>query len=198
MTTITNTVSEPLSKRLKALTHETHDRLDKSIMSVASFASVEGYGQFLGVQALFYRDIDALYGDAGLQALLPALAERRRLDSIAADLGDLGLPVPETAETPAFVGGAVDVPTALGWLYVAEGSNIGAALLRKEVAKLGLSDEHGGRHLAPAPEGPAAHWRTFTVALDSAELTAEEDTRVVDGANAAFARVQALVDARLG
>lgn len=201
---MTTTISAPppndesRAKRLKALTHEAHDDVDRSIMSAASFASLDRYGRFLAVQYLFHRDIDALYGEARLQELLPGLAERRRLGLIAADLGDLGAEAPETDETPAFVAGAVDVPAALGWLYVAEGSNMGAALLRKEVAKLGLSDGHGGRHLAPAPEGPAAHWRAFTAALDAAELTVEEETRVVAGANAAFARVQFLVDVRLG
>lgn len=197
---MTTDILEPSrAKRLKALTHETHDRLDTSIMAAASFASVEGYGRFVTVQYLFHRDIDVLYDAAILQALLPGLTERRRLPSIAADLADLGLPLPEDDTPLAFLPGeAVDIPAALGWLYVAEGSNMGAALLRKEAAKIGLSDGHGARHLAPAPEGPAAHWRAFTTALDAAELTAEEEARAVAGANAAFSRVQALVDARIG
>ena len=186
------------AKRLKASTHETHDRLDRSIMAAASFASIEGYGQFVTVQYLFHRDIDALYDDAILQALLPGLTERRRLPLIAADLADLGLPFPEDDTPLAFPqDDRVDIPAALGWLYVAEGSNMGAALLRKEAAKIGLSDEHGARHLAPAPEGPAAHWRAFTAALDVVELTADEEARAVTGANAAFSRVQASVDARI-
>lgn len=187
------------AKRLKALTHETHDRLDKSIMAAASFATVEGYGRFVTVQYLFHRDIDALYDNAALQALLPGLMERRRLPLIAADLADLDLPLPHDDTPTAFSqSGATDIPAALGWLYVAEGSNMGAALLRKEAARIGLSDDHGARHLAPAAEGPAAHWRAFTAALDAAELPAEEETRAVAGANAAFARVQALIDARIG
>lgn len=187
-----------LSKRLRVLTHEVHDRLDKSIMSAASFETIEGYGRFVVVQYLFHREIDALYGDAGLRALLPGLAHRRRLDLIAADLTDLGVALPAGTEDPAFAGGAAaDVPTALGWLYVAEGSNIGAALLRKEAAKLGLSDDHGARHLAPAPEGPAAHWRAFTAALDAVELTAAEEARAVAGAQAAFTQVLHHVDTRL-
>jgi heme oxygenase len=198
---MTTDILEPSrARRLKALTHETHDRLDTSIMAAASFATVEGYGRFVTVQYLFHRDIDALYDDALLQALLPGLLERRRLPLIAADLTDLGLPLPDDDDTPlAFLqGDVVDIPAALGWLYVAEGSNMGAALLRKEAAKIGLSDEHGARHLAPAPDGPAAHWRAFTAALDAADLTAEEEARAVTGANAAFSRVQALVDARIG
>lgn len=197
---MTTDILEPSrAKRLKASTHETHDRLDTSIMAAASFASVEGYGRFVTVQYLFHRDIDALYDSAILQALLPGLTQRRRLPLIAADLADLGLPLPKDDTPLAFPqGDVVDIPAALGWLYVAEGSNMGAALLRKEASKIGLSDAHGARHLAPAPEGPAAHWRAFTAALDAADLTAEEETRAVTGANAAFSRVQALVDARIG
>lgn len=195
---MTTDILEPSrAKRLKALTHETHNRLDTSIMAAASFASIEGYGRFVTVQYLFHRDIDALYDHAILKVILPGLAERRRLPLIAADLADLGLSLPGDGTPPAFPQGhAVDIPLALGWLYVTEGSNMGAALLRKEAAKIGLSDRHGARHLAPAAEGPAAHWRAFTAALDAVELTAEDEARAVAGANAAFSRVQVLVDAR--
>ncbi|MCG2840692.1 biliverdin-producing heme oxygenase [Sandaracinobacter sp. RS1-74] len=197
--TSTDTLEHSRSKRLKIMTHETHERLDKSIMAAASFSSLEGYGRFVSVQYLFHRDIEALYDEPALQALLPGLAERRRLALVEADLADLGLTLPPTDALPAFVAGQdVDVAEALGWLYVAEGSNMGAALLRKEAAKLGLSDTHGARHLAPAREGPAAHWRAFTAGLDAVELTADEEARAVGGANAAFARVQAHVDSRLG
>lgn len=186
------------SKRLKALTHDTHDRLDKSIMEASSFDTLEGYGRFAGVQWTFHRDIDALYDNARLIALLPGLAERRRLGLIAQDLADLGLSEPLVDAPPVFPSDQpVDAATALGWLYVAEGSNLGAALLRKAAAKLGLSNDHGARHLAPSGEGPAAHWRVFTTALDAAVLTAEEEDRAVAGANAAFARVQALANAAL-
>lgn len=187
----------PRSKRLKAQTHQTHDRLDRSIMAAAALDSLEGYARFVEVQFLFHRDIEALYDDGALQALLPGLEARRRLALIAADLADLGRAVPVEDAVPAFGPGGIDAATALGWLYVAEGSNMGAALLRKEVAKIGLSDQLGARHLAPAPEGPAAHWRAFTAGLDAASLTPDEEVRAVAGANAAFARVQALADVRL-
>ena len=147
------------ARRLKARTRQTHDRLDNRILEAAAFDTVEGYAQFAAIQHRFHRDIDALYDDAQLRALLPGLDTRRRLALIRADLSDIGHPAVEPGEPPVFSGGTIDVPTALGWLYVAEGSNLGAALLRKEVAKLGLSDSFGAQHLAPAPEGPAPHWR---------------------------------------
>ncbi len=180
--------------RLKALTRETHEGVDRSIMSAASFATVESYIGFLKMQYLFHRDIAALYDAPSLQALLPGLADRQRLGLIETDLADLGIAFP-TADQPAhFSATAIDVPTALGWLYVAEGSNMGAALLRKEAAKIGLSDGHGARHLSPPPEGPAPHWRSFITALDAAPLDKADEPRVEVGALAAFARVQALID----
>ncbi|RIV75396.1 biliverdin-producing heme oxygenase [Pelagerythrobacter aerophilus] len=198
MTATIADLSTSRAKRLKALTQHVHERVDRSIMSAASFDDLDRYKRFLAVQYLFHRDVAALYEDARLQALVPGLRSRQRLALVTADLADLQT-APPSAAAPSFASGdTLDVPTALGWLYVVEGSNMGAALLRKEAAKLGLSDSHGARHLAPAPEGPAAHWRTFTSALDSAALNAGEEGRVTDGAIAAFVRVLNHVDANLG
>ncbi len=187
------------AKRLKAATHVVHDRLDRTVMEAASFRDLEGYGRFVQMQWAFHREIAVLYGDARLQNLLPGLPGRQRLALIEADLADLGRDRPDNGGARNFaVNKAVSVPEALGWLYVAEGSNMGAALLRKDAAKLGLSDTFGARHLAPAAEGPAAHWRTFTSALDAVQLDEAQEQRVVAGASAAFAYVSRLAEVHLG
>ncbi|OAH42146.1 heme oxygenase [Sphingobium yanoikuyae] len=185
------------AKRLKALTNAVHEGVDRSIMSASSFASIERYKRFLAIQYLFHRDVAALYADPRLQAAFPDLVQRCRLPLVIADMADLGVSAPE-GTAPAFVAGEPhDMGSALGWLYVAEGSNMGAAVLRKEAQKLGLTDDVGARHLAPAPEGPAPHWRAFTAALDAVALSEDEEKRAKEGALEAFARVQAHVDARL-
>jgi heme oxygenase len=167
------------SKRLKAATGDTHERLDKSIMAGEPFASRERY--------------------ARLDGMLPDLQGRRRLAQIGQDLTDLGFEIPSYDGEPEFGAGAgADLPTALGWLYVAEGSNLGAAFLLKDALKLGLTEEFGARHLAGAPEGRGLHWRTFTAALDAVDLSDEEEARVVAGAEAAFNRVHALVRSMFG
>lgn len=179
------------SKRLKAATNENHQRLDKSIMAHEPFSSRERYAIFVKVQHQFHREIDGLYSDPVLDKLLPDLAGRRRFDLIEQDLRDLGISAPVSGTAPAFTkGAAVDLPTALGWLYVAEGSNLGAAFLLKEAKKLGLWETNGARHLAAAPEGRGLHWKTFTAALDGIDVDAAEEARVIEGAKAAFARVQ--------
>lgn len=184
------------AKRLKSETHEAHERLDTRIMAAAPFADRERYVRFVKVQHAFHRDLAALYGNASLAALIPDLAGRQRLSQIEDDLADLGVAVPRYDIAPHF-GGHVDVPTALGWLYVVEGSNLGAAFLLKEAGKLGLDETFGARHLAAAPEGRGAHWRGFTAALDAVTLSEEDEQRAIAGATAAFTRVAALVDEHL-
>ena len=180
------------TKRLRAATHAAHERLDQRIMAGAPFASIANYLRFLQVQHAFHRDVDPLFRHAPLAALLPDLAGRRRLDLIGQDIADLGGTAP-AAEAPVF-DAAIDLPTALGWLYVAEGSHLGAAFLLKEAAQLGLSENHGARHLAGAPEGRGLHWRIFTAAVDQVALSAAEEDRAIAGADRAFDRVRALVD----
>lgn len=188
-------LERPAETRVQALrraTHEAHEALDGRIMAAKPFASREAYARFVAVQRAFHADINRLYADPALQALIPDLADRPRLAEVEQDLKDVQgspLDLPAAQETPS------DLPSALGWLYVAEGSSLGAAFLLKEAAKLGLNEEFGARHLGGAPEGRGLHWKRFTQAVDAAELTPEEDARAVAGAEAAFRRVRSLVEA---
>jgi len=172
--------------RLKSATQATHERLDLAIMQRQPFASREAYGRFLEVQLRFHRDIAPFYRHDELRALIPDLERRQRLDLIGLDLHDLGLVLPPAADSTDRL---VDIASGLGWLYVAEGSNLGAAFLLKEAATLGLSDAFGARHLAAASEGRGRHWKTFVAALDAADLAPEDEDRVVAGAREAFRTV---------
>ncbi|MBO0906072.1 biliverdin-producing heme oxygenase [Jiella sonneratiae] len=175
------------SKRLKQATGAIHERLDRQMMAASPFSSRERYVRYLRLQYLFHREVAPLYRDPGLAGIFPDLAQRRRLELVAADLMDLGEapPPPSDRAGPE----AHDLAPALGWLYVAEGSNLGAAFLLKAAGALGLSESWGARHLRAAPEGRGLQWRTFTHALDGVELSAGDEDRVVDGARHAFAFV---------
>lgn len=192
---------EGLAARLRRETRVAHERLDHAIMAGRPFHDLGRYGGFLRVQRCFHRDVDALYSDSRLLALFPDLAAGRRSAAIDADLADLGLGVDAAAADlgpaadaalPAALH-AKDLASALGWLYVAEGSHLGAAVLQKAVAPLGLHDTRGARHLAAVPPGRMPRWKAFTAALDALPLTPDEQTRAVAGAQAAFDRVATLV-----
>ncbi len=184
------------SQRLKAATHAVHDVLDKRIMAAGIFTGREQFAKFLRAQYRFHRDIDALYARPRLHALLPELDERRRLLKIASDLGDLGKPLPTDAR--GRLDETTSLPVALGWLYVAEGSNLGGMILLKFAhEKLGLGSDFGARHLAAHPEGAARHWRQFTTALDAVRLSPTQEEDVVRGAQDAFRTVHHYVEEEL-
>ncbi|WP_417262786.1 biliverdin-producing heme oxygenase [Celeribacter sp.] len=184
-----------LSMRLRAETNTTHERLDRSIMAAKPFDNIENYGRFLRVQHGLHHHVAPLYRSADLAAYFPGLNARGRLNDVAHDMADLDLPRHEITAAPATE--IVDLPEALGWLYVVEGSNLGAAFLLKYARKMGLSETHGARHLAEPPEGRAPYWRAVKSTLDAIDLSSHEQTRAIKGAEAAFAATRNLVQAHL-
>ncbi|WP_022957770.1 biliverdin-producing heme oxygenase [Spongiibacter tropicus] len=190
---MTTTVSPGHCARFRALTHDTHDVLDKRIMAYSPFSGRERYAAFLKVQYCFHRDVAALFDNTSLNTLLPGLKERGRFAAVAQDLKDLGQALPEPEMPPVF-GEQIDLPTAIGWLYVEEGSNLGGAILFKMAGKLDLSADFGARHLAPHPEGRAPSWRAFMQQLDAIELDDKEQQRANNGAEAAFTQVLSYVE----
>jgi len=185
------------SLRLKDATRAVHAKLDQSLMAGDIFASRTHFARFLRVQYRFHRDIQALYASEALAALIPDLTARCRLPKIAHDLASLeqALPAPAAGRLDRHTPAA----TALGWLYVAEGSNLGASILFKMAQeKLGLDQETGASHLAAHPDGVARHWRAFTAALDAAVLTREQDHALLHAATQAFETVQCYVREEIG
>jgi heme oxygenase len=179
------------SDRLRAQTGSTHERLDQSIMAAKPFAGIENYGRFLKVQHGIHFDVEPLYHSPFCADVLPDLRARGRIGAVVQDIADIGLALPDVTDPPATE--SVDMPEALGWLYVIEGSNLGAAFLLKYAKKMGLSETYGARHLAEPLEGRAPYWRAFKEALNGIDLSASDEARAIAAAEAAFARVRHFV-----
>ena len=178
------------SQRLNQVTHAPHSELDALVKAHAPFDSRERFARFVAAQYLFQAELQPLYRDPALIALFPDLAERCRAEQARLDLADLGCEVP----TP--VPGALHDPSvaqALGWLFVSEGSKLGAAFLIKRAAALQLSDTFGARHLGEPAGGRAEGWKRFTRTLDALPLSAEEDAAAERAAVAAFERFTELL-----
>lgn len=182
---------ESRCKRLSTITDQQHERLHELVTRHAPFSSLDSYGRWLSVQYHFQQEIESLYHWPALSQALPELTERCRLSAVKADLCDLGLPLPAVGAT---AGPARQQPEAWGWLFVAEGSNLGAAILLKRAHALGLSESHGARHLAGAPEGRARHWRAFTAVVDELVLNEEQEMRLEVAAQEAFRRFEVLLE----
>ena len=176
---------------LRAATHLRHNELDRAIMAAGPFDNLTNYSKFLRAQDAFHRDILPLYATAGLSEVIGALAPQGRLQAIAEDAKSLSVDLLNGRSTPP-----PDLPLAevLGWIYVAEGSNLGAAFLFKAATALGLTASHGASHLTEPKEGRAARWRVFSAALNQISLSQVQDRQVIAGANAAFGAMIAHVN----
>ena len=183
--TVAEPALAPRHERLSAATDALHEHLHTVVGGIAPFESRENFGRFAAAQYQFQREIEALYQRPALQALLPELPSRSRRNAAEADLADLGvaLPQPDLSRTA----GLSDAE-AIGWLYVSEGSTLGAAMLFKKAQLLGLNESFGARHLAASPEGRARHWKQFVSALDALDLADESDAQLMAGGVAAFKR----------
>lgn len=175
-----------LALRLKTETAAQHERMHQLMGQANPFASRDNYARFVAAQYLFQRDVEHLFDDARVQRAVPDLDTRGRQQASLDDLRDLGAALPP--DEP-FASKGVTMPEALGWLYVSEGSTLGAAFLFKEAqANLGLTADFGARNLAAYPEGRAVVWRRFVASLDSEQIDVAEHDAVIAGANAAYNR----------
>ncbi|MGG2398887.1 biliverdin-producing heme oxygenase [Pseudomonas sp. SH1-B] len=185
--TASSQLSHPLrSQRLNAITHEPHSRLDERVKGFEPFASAERFARFVAAQYLFQRDLQPLYNDPELIGLLADLPQRCRVEQARLDLADLQQALPASADSldPQVMG----LGEKLAWLFVSEGSKLGAAFLLKRMPALGLSETFGARHLAEPEGGRAQGWKAFTAVLDSVELDAEQERLAEVAAIAAFQR----------
>lgn len=180
-------------KRLSAATDALHEHMHMLVAKAAPFTDAERYRLFALVQYRFQAEIDALYRRASLQAMIPGLAARSRLGAASADLDDLGVSRPTVPNIAA--PGDYE---ALGWLFVSEGSRLGAAILAKHAEVLGLSATFGARYLSSPAEGRGRYWQIFTEALDALDLDAAQDAQIEAGAKAAFHRFAALFSEAYG
>lgn len=169
---------------LKQNCQTTHDSVDDLVMSVKPFDTPENYIKFLQLQAIFHKIVDDVYKNPELNQKIEGLAELARYDDVILDLQDLQANT-KTIQTPLpQLSGA----TSLGWLYCAEGSNVGAAFLFKDAQnKLGFGAEYGARHLAPHADGRGKHWRSFVEQLNALTLSETERHAALQGALDAFA-----------
>lgn len=144
---------------LREATAEAHAGLDRLVGNLdthdAYVRYLDGITAFrLAVEPL----VDDVTGGAGLHAR-PILAE------LLADRADLDLPPTQPSPRPE---PPATASARLGWLYVLEGSALGAKLLYRQAQQLGFTSDHGARHLA-LQAASLETWRQLLDALERAE-----------------------------
>ena len=162
---------------LRQQTAAAHAELDAT---VGQFESLESYRRYCRAMLRFRGPLER-----AVVSLVSKTDEQWSFipisDHLRADLNDLGGPA---YREPLSSSCQLDAKRLPGALYVLEGSSLGAQLLVKRAALLGLSAHHGARHLAQQTGDPK-RWPAFVKTLE--RHGTEHPEEAVRGALDAFA-----------
>ncbi len=155
--------------------------------SLPELASPEGYAWSLRVMHRFFLAWEAPLFDAlacvdsGL-----TLAERGKVSLLSADLASLRLsPLDAPCAVPADV--VASPATALGAMYVLEGSTLGGRMIERHCAvPLGMSPSHGGAFYHGYGARTGALWHAFGAVLESHDTDAQQRAAMLHGARSCF------------
>jgi heme oxygenase len=168
---------------LRERTAEAHAAVDTA---VGGFADLLSYKSYLSAISAFRIPLERQLGAVEWPHTLEGWRPNRVAEAIAADMDDLGVaPIPAaTGDLP------LDGDRLYGILYVLEGSSLGARLLFRRAQALGLSENHGARHLALLG-GSSDGWRGFLERLERAqpfdiELAVDASMAAFNSARVAF------------
>jgi heme oxygenase len=176
---------------LRTATASRHERLDSGLPLSAPHPTLDDYAAHLRMVRDWLAPLESwLAGFADGPQADAALPPLGRLALIQADLAEPGMP-----EVPPMRPGAAwppDASAAYRWgvAYVIEGSQLGGAVLYKNLAP-GLAP-HPLRYLRGEADGPGPRWRGFVMALRAQVVTPEEIADACAGACAAFDAILAL------
>jgi len=170
---------------LRAATTARHERLDSSLPLANNDASLDDYAAHLAMVRDWLAPLETwLNGFADGPQAEPALPAVDRLALIQADLAEPGMP--DVAPMRPAASWPLDAGAAWRWgvAYVIEGSQLGGAVLYKQLhARLA---PHPLRYLRGIDAGPGPRWRTFMAALRTHVRAPEQVAEACAGACAAF------------
>jgi heme oxygenase len=199
-----------LSDQLRGSTRAAHDRLERLPFAAAladGSLPVESYVGYLRAMAIVHAVIEhelPIETDPRIDAVWND--EMRRLPPLQLDLAhfarqDIGdiLPAQQAAEVIAnrLLRRSVEAPlTMLGYLYVLEGSILGASVLGPQAKRaFGLDQTQGCAYLSHDARSSARRWQGFRQRLDTLDLSADECAGVETAVLEAYAGIEAVLQA---
>lgn len=178
-----------LRRQLQEATADAHASIERVIAFDAAAWPLARYHEYLQRMHAFHRAVEPLL----LRTSLPlglALPARMKTAWLEQDLACFGVaPLDTRPDAPA----TLEADAAWGWMYVMEGSTLGARTLYPAlVQRWSLAPERGARYLQGYGKATAAMWKAFTAALDAAPSQGIRPQAVAGAANDAFRALEAL------
>jgi heme oxygenase len=172
-----------LSEKIKDTTKQAHLNLEKIVVQqLKSVKTNKDYAGFLTKFYTYFSNVEKAIAPYITNQVLPDYAERRNSTYIKRDIEALGTSVGEApvAEVPV-ISNAV---SALGALYVMEGSIMGGRIIVQILEKLGIKD--GISFFSGYGQETGTMWAVFLKVMNEAAVTADDERQAIDTANRTF------------
>ncbi|QTN05680.1 hypothetical protein GTN27_21270 [Ochrobactrum sp. EEELCW01] len=171
---------------LKAATAPYHERIDRLGSLYGMFNSLDAYRKYLEATWRSRLALETSLDGSDLRRVFSDWDNHKIQSELKMDYADLSdgeeLKKPELQFD---AGAPVDLPSAIGTLYVLEGSALGATLLIQRARLLGLGAGYGARHLAKQV-GNLAGWKKTVSLLETMSLDKKDEERCTEAAIDSF------------
>jgi heme oxygenase len=174
-----------LSDKIKEATKKAHQQLE--VLVVKRLKAIRGNEDYANLLKHFYA-----YFSRVEQAIVPFIsaevlpdhAFRRNASYLKKDIEALGGTIDELP--PAQVPIITNTISALGALYVMEGSVMGGRIIVQMLEKAGITE--GISFFSGYGEATGQMWQRFTAVLNSHASTEADERQAIDAANATFSK----------
>lgn len=185
--------------RLKTETAQSHEDLEKHPNLIAmgeGDMTLAGYSDVLRRFYPFWAMVEeAAYNRSDVKAVLPDIEERKLSANLAKDLRALNVSPAPSCPPITWVH---DLPSAMGTIYVIEGSTLGGRVIVKRVMdQLGLTPENGCSYYFGYGPETGNKWKGFMAALEACQFSDDDATKVVAAATKTFDALNAWMGADL-
>ncbi|QXH58324.1 biliverdin-producing heme oxygenase [Pseudomonas maumuensis] len=179
----------PLLLALREGTRACHQGLEARLPFFSAGFDRAAYARLLAAYHGFHAPLDTLLAEY-------QTAERNKTPALSRDLGALAIDaqaLPVCHALPRID----DEASALGVMYVLEGSTLGGQVLKRAMAeRLGIDTDSGGAFLDIYGAQTGARWRSFLQRLAAADPQPAAQARTVAAAVATFTCFEQWLEAR--
>ncbi len=156
--------------------------------------TMSAYGEVLQRFLPFWEAIEAAaYRRADIAEILPDIQERFLSSKLSDDLSALKMPR-LTVAAPQ-IDWIKDLPSAIGSIYVLEGSTLGGRVIIKRVMdQLGLTADHGASYYAGYGAETGTKWKAFQQAIHAYPWDDHAADTIIQAANQTFSALEKWMD----
>jgi heme oxygenase len=185
-----------LTEKLKEETEKAHVDVEKALSPhLASIDSPAAYSKLLLLFYGYYNPVEQLIEKFIDEGIVADIKQRRKAELILNDRQNLNEQTTvnrDCIDLPAIH----NIPTALGAMYVLEGSTLGGKYISKMIkTKIGLGSDKGVSFFNGYGSETGSKWKSFKSYINKYTGKINEEKEIINAANETFAKMKRWIEA---